>query len=610
MTRRVVRRGRHRRVRRPGHGRRRRRRRASTLDAVHRFPNGAVDVDGHLRWDLTGLFGEVLDGLRGSPRSSRTSSRSASTPGASTTGCSTPTATCSPSRSPTATTAPATVDRRRARARRRPTSCTRINGLQFLPFNTHLPARGRAARRAVGRRRARRAAPRPARLLADRRAAHRGHQRVDHRARRRPHRHVVRPSCSTGSTSPPTLLPPIEHPGEPRAAAPDVADRSGCRVDGRHHRRLARHRVGRRRRAGRRPTASPTSPAARGRSSGSSSTRRSLTDDGTRRELHQRGAASTAAPGSCATSAACGCSRSACAPGPSGTRRPRRAPRRGRPRSPPAARASTSTTPRSSRPATCPTGSRAAAGRRRHSRRRPRSSAASSTPSPTPTPARSTEAAALAGTSVDVVHIVGGGSQNELLCQLHRRRRRAARSSPGRSRRPRSATCSSRPAPTARCAGIARSDPRALVGRVDARCGGTSRSMSAVRDPAVGRPVRARSRPIRSSGGWPRPRRSPTCAASPSAGCPAACSTTSTAAPRTSAPSRPTRPPSPASTFRPRVLRGLDEVDTGVDAARPAARLPARARADRLHPHRRSRGRARRRPGRANGPACPTRCRR
>ena len=33
------------------------------LDVVHRFGNGAVEVDGHLRWDLSGLFAEVLAGL-------------------------------------------------------------------------------------------------------------------------------------------------------------------------------------------------------------------------------------------------------------------------------------------------------------------------------------------------------------------------------------------------------------------------------------------------------------------------------------------------------------------------------------------------------------------
>ena len=34
------------------------------LEVVHRFGNGAVEADGHLRWDLSGLFAEVLQGLR------------------------------------------------------------------------------------------------------------------------------------------------------------------------------------------------------------------------------------------------------------------------------------------------------------------------------------------------------------------------------------------------------------------------------------------------------------------------------------------------------------------------------------------------------------------
>jgi rhamnulokinase len=33
-------------------------------DIVHRFPNGVRQADGHLRWDLTGLFAEVQKGLR------------------------------------------------------------------------------------------------------------------------------------------------------------------------------------------------------------------------------------------------------------------------------------------------------------------------------------------------------------------------------------------------------------------------------------------------------------------------------------------------------------------------------------------------------------------
>ena len=34
-----------------------------TLDPIYRFPNMAVPLDGHLRWNITGLFEEVLHGL-------------------------------------------------------------------------------------------------------------------------------------------------------------------------------------------------------------------------------------------------------------------------------------------------------------------------------------------------------------------------------------------------------------------------------------------------------------------------------------------------------------------------------------------------------------------
>ncbi|GAB2979331.1 rhamnulokinase [Saccharothrix stipae] len=36
----------------------------TTLHVVHRFPNGVVTRDGHLRWDFTGLYREVVVGLR------------------------------------------------------------------------------------------------------------------------------------------------------------------------------------------------------------------------------------------------------------------------------------------------------------------------------------------------------------------------------------------------------------------------------------------------------------------------------------------------------------------------------------------------------------------
>jgi rhamnulokinase len=37
------------------------------LEAIHRFTNGITEVDGHLRWDLTGLYDEVRKGLAGLP---------------------------------------------------------------------------------------------------------------------------------------------------------------------------------------------------------------------------------------------------------------------------------------------------------------------------------------------------------------------------------------------------------------------------------------------------------------------------------------------------------------------------------------------------------------
>ncbi|MCP9001017.1 rhamnulokinase [Pseudarthrobacter sp. RMG13] len=39
-----------------------------TLETVHRFPNGVVELDGGLRWDFDALFGEVLAGLAAAAR--------------------------------------------------------------------------------------------------------------------------------------------------------------------------------------------------------------------------------------------------------------------------------------------------------------------------------------------------------------------------------------------------------------------------------------------------------------------------------------------------------------------------------------------------------------
>ena len=34
-----------------------------SLESVHRFPNGVREIDGQLRWDLEGLYEQVLVGL-------------------------------------------------------------------------------------------------------------------------------------------------------------------------------------------------------------------------------------------------------------------------------------------------------------------------------------------------------------------------------------------------------------------------------------------------------------------------------------------------------------------------------------------------------------------
>ena len=35
-----------------------------SLETVHRFPNGVVEIDGGLRWNFDALYAEVLAGLR------------------------------------------------------------------------------------------------------------------------------------------------------------------------------------------------------------------------------------------------------------------------------------------------------------------------------------------------------------------------------------------------------------------------------------------------------------------------------------------------------------------------------------------------------------------
>ena len=124
-----------------------------------------------------------------------------------------------------------------------------VNGLQFLPFNTLYQL---AAEPELGGRRAAAADPGPARLLAHRPAGRRGDQRLHHRPARRPHRRLGAASWSRRSACRAGLLPDVVAAG--RGARRRSPPTSGARsapttAPLRHHRRLARHRLGGRRRA-------------------------------------------------------------------------------------------------------------------------------------------------------------------------------------------------------------------------------------------------------------------------------------------------------------------------------------------------------------------------
>ena len=302
-------------------------------------------------------------------------------------------------------------------------------GLQVLPFNTVFQlaaARGTAAAR---RGTPAAAHPRPARLLAHRRAGRRGHQRLHHRPARRhapapgpptsPRRCAARSACRW-----PSCCPPLVEPGHRRRPAAADGRRAGLRGTA----------------AGR--ASAPTTPPPR-----SSPCRRRRPDFayiscGTWSlvgvELDAPGAhrgeparptsptssASTARCATCATSWGCGCCRSACAPGPrrGERRRPRRPSSRRPPRCPALGCVVDVDDPAFLPPGDMPARIAAAAAARRAARRRPgpggRSPAASSTASPWPTAAPCGRPPSCAGREVDVVHLVGGGARNALLCQL------------------------------------------------------------------------------------------------------------------------------------------------------------------------------------------------
>src|SRR5664279_5691471 len=164
---------------------------------------------------------------------------------------------------------------------------------------------------------------------------------------------------------------------------------------------------------------SRTSPAAPGGWSVSNSTRRCSARTAGRR-TSPTNAASTAPSATCATSRACGCCPKPCAPGnctatrtasPSSSARPPRSGPAGRPFTP---------TPEFLPPGDMPSRIATAC---RESRQRPPVTPAEVVRCVLDSlaatlAARVLDAQRLSGRRVDVIHIVGGGSQNQLLCQL------------------------------------------------------------------------------------------------------------------------------------------------------------------------------------------------
>ena len=272
--RRVVRRRRHRRVRRPGDGRRRRRRRGRRSRPSTASPTASSSATATSAGTSTELYDEVLAGLGSWPASSPTSSRSASTPGASTTASST--------RDGELLAEPiAYRDDRTARciddvhAHRRRRRAVRDQRAAVPAVQHDLPARRRAASGRAG------TEPRTSCCSPTCSPTGSPASCAPSSPTRRPPACSTpapgsgRPTCSTGSASPPTCCPRSSSRARSAARADGAARAARSHRHRRHHGRLARHRLGGRRRPGHRPTASPTSPAAPGRSSGSSSTHRS-----------------------------------------------------------------------------------------------------------------------------------------------------------------------------------------------------------------------------------------------------------------------------------------------------------------------------------------------
>ena len=352
--------------------------------------------------------------------------------GRSTTACSTPTARCSATRVHYRDARHADGGRRPCTPSCRAEELYRVNGLQHLPFNTRLPAGRRRGTPQLAAARRLLLIPDLLALLADRARGRRGHQRLDDRAARRRAPASGRRSSSTGSGCRAGAAARRRRPGRRLGELrDDVLRRDGPdRPGAGDRRRLARHRVGRRRRA--RPRAErfayiscgtwslvgvelddagadrgeparPTSPTSCG-------------VDGTVRYLRNvmglwllQESLRTWEPRACADLA----ELLAAAAQRAGLRRRRRPRRRRR-----SCRRATCR-PASPRPA-ARTGQTAAAEPGRDRPLHPRQ------PRRWPTGAPSGGPRELSGRDVEVVHVVGGGRAQHAALPAHRRRLRAA----------------------------------------------------------------------------------------------------------------------------------------------------------------------------------------
>ena len=387
-----------------------------SLEPVARFPNGPVEGADGLHWDFSALYAHILDGLREAVAArARRSRASASTRGRWTTAWSR-TAGCSPSRSTTATSA------RRAASTRCTRSCRSTSSTAATACSSCRSTRCTSTSTEQGLSEADVALliPDLVAFLLTGRARRRAHERVDHGPRRRPHRRVGPRARGAARASRHPSFPPLVDPGTHLGRLTRRRAKRGRRPARGHRRRLARHRVGDRRRAAelaeRRVHLVRHVGARRRRARRTRRQRR-----GARGELHERGRrrrARALPPQRHGTLAA---ERVGARVGGRGRRahRPSVAARgRGiRRRRHPAVRRERSAAVGARRHARAHR-RRAARGRRR--RCRPparRSRARSSRASRRRSPAPCTPPAASPVARSTSIHIVGGGALNRLLCQ-------------------------------------------------------------------------------------------------------------------------------------------------------------------------------------------------